>query len=96
MSKKLTVDTNLNCFEEVCTSRERQLLCRWKKPEGSETFGLTESDDIQAYLTTFKQVYDVDKAKWSFKLAPQLSGCAQQEYASMKIRVITISSSDTI
>ena len=47
---------------------------------------LTESDDIEAYLTTFErqmQVYDVDKAKWSFKLAPQLSGRAQQAYVSM-------------
>ena len=47
---------------------------------------LTDSDDIEAYLTTFErqmQVYEIEKERWAFKLAPQLSGRAQQAYASM-------------
>ena len=47
---------------------------------------LTESDDIEIYLTTFErtmQVYEVDPARWAFKLAPQLTGRAQQAYAAL-------------
>ena len=47
---------------------------------------LSESDDIEAYLTTFErqmQAYEVKRERWAFKLAPQLSGKAQQAYASM-------------
>ena len=42
--------------------------------------------DIKAYLTTFErqmQVYKIEKVRWAFKLAPQLSGQAQQAYTSM-------------
>ena len=42
---------------------------------------LTDKDDIEAYLTTFKRlmkVYDIKVDRWSFKLAPQLVGKAQQ------------------
>ena len=34
---------------------------------------LTEEDDIKAYLTTFEclmKAYDIQKERWSFKLAP--------------------------
>ena len=38
------------------------------------------------YLTTFErvmEVYEIEKTRWSFKLAPYLSGKAQQAYASL-------------
>ena len=44
---------------------------------------LTEEDDIEAYLTTFERMmdaYEVPQSRWSFKLAPQLIGRAQQAY----------------
>ena len=47
---------------------------------------LTETDDVEAYLTTFERmmsVYEVDRSRWAFKLAPQLTGKAQQAYAAM-------------
>ena len=47
---------------------------------------LTENDDIEAYLTTFERVmeaYEVNRARWSFKLALQLTGKAQQAYAAL-------------
>ena len=47
---------------------------------------LTEEDDIEAYLTTFErlmQAYEIQRERWVFKLAPQLSGKAQQAYAAM-------------
>ena len=49
---------------------------------------LTESDDVEAYLTTFERMmeaYQVDKAKWAYLLAPQLTGKVQQAYAAMAI-----------
>ena len=47
---------------------------------------LADTDDIEAYLTTFErmmEVYAVEKARWAFLLAPQLTGKAQQAYAAM-------------
>ena len=47
---------------------------------------LSEKNDIEAYLTTFEHLTTacgVTKAKWIFKLAPQLTGKAQQAYAAL-------------
>ena len=47
---------------------------------------LTEEDDIEAYLTTFERMmegYSIDKGKWSYKLAPNLTGRAQQAFAAL-------------
>ena len=47
---------------------------------------LEEGDDIEAFLITFEQTmeaYEVDTARWSFMLAPQLTGRAQQAYAAV-------------
>ena len=48
---------------------------------------LTESDDIKAYWTMFERMmeaYKVPEGRWSFKLAPMLTGRAQQAYAVME------------
>ena len=47
---------------------------------------LSDQDDIEAYLTTFERVmraYEVSEERWAVKLAPQLTGKAQQAYAAM-------------
>ena len=47
---------------------------------------LTDGDDIEAYLTTFERImgtYDIAKECWLFKLAPQLTGKAQQVYTAL-------------
>ena len=47
---------------------------------------LTESDDVEAYLTTFERMMAVHKIKedcWAIKLAPQLTGKALLAYAAM-------------
>ena len=47
---------------------------------------LSEDDDIEAYLTTFERMmvaFGVAKERWVFKVAPQLTGKAQQAYAAM-------------
>ena len=47
---------------------------------------LGESDDIEAYLTTFErlmQVGRIDEGEWVLRLAPQLMGKAQQAHVAM-------------
>ena len=47
---------------------------------------LSETDDIESYLTTFERLmtaYEVEANRWAYKLAPQLTGKAQQAYASL-------------
>ena len=49
---------------------------------------LTESEDIEAFLTTFERmmrVYGVKEDRWAFKLAPQLTERAQQAYAALNV-----------
>ena len=53
---------------------------------------LTEADDIEAYLTTFERLmgaFTVPKERWVFKLAPQLTGKAQQAYAALDMAMTT-------
>ena len=47
----------------------------------------TVQDDIESYLITFERVmraYEVKENRWAVKLAPQLTGKAQQAYAAMR------------
>ena len=67
-----------NLLEAQAPSQQRKETAKLTK--------LTESDNIEAYLTTFERMmaaHEVDKDKWAFKLAPNLSGKAQLAYAAM-------------
>ena len=58
--------------ERVLREEDRDRLKRSK---------LTESEDIEAFVTTFErmmQVYGLKEDRWAFKLVPQLTGRAQQ------------------
>ena len=47
----------------------------------------TETDDIEAYLTTFESTmnaFKVPQEQWVYKLAPQLTGKAQQAFGAME------------
>ena len=47
---------------------------------------LSDSKDVEAYLTTFEcmiSVYVVPEERWVFKLTPQLTGKAQQALAAL-------------
>ena len=51
---------------------------------------LTEQDNIEAYLVTFEQiiimqVYEIPRAQWTYHLAPQLTGKAQQLFAALPL-----------
>ena len=55
-------------------------------PETLRLSKLTDQDDIEAYLLTFErmmQAHHIDPAQWVFRLAPQLTGKAQQAYAAL-------------
>jgi hypothetical protein len=73
-----------------------KLAVEERREEGREAAGrreqdivltkVTEKDDIEAYLTTFERMmraYDIGRERWAFMLAPQLTGKAQQAYASL-------------
>ena len=67
------------------TIQEAQAPSQQRK-ETAKLTKLTESEDIEAYLTTFERMmsaHEVDKEKWAFKLAPNLSGKTQLAYAAM-------------
>eukprot|EP00731_Ephydatia_muelleri_P034136 Em0048g12a len=61
---------------------------RMRPTEGeAKLVKLTEQDDIESYLTTFERImraYEVKDERWAVKIAPQLTGKAQQAYAAMK------------
>ena len=47
---------------------------------------MEEGGDVEVYLTTFEHVmtaYEVPRERWSFTLAPQFIGKAQQVYPAM-------------
>ena len=47
---------------------------------------LTEQDDIESYLVTFERIMDAYKLsteQWTYYLAPQLTGKAQQAFAAI-------------
>ena len=47
---------------------------------------LIDSDDIEGYLLTFERqmaAYEIDKSRWAFILAPQLTGRAQKAYMAL-------------
>ena len=48
---------------------------------------LTKQDDIEAYLTVFERTmcaYKVERSRWSYMLALQLTGRAQKVFAVME------------
>ncbi len=64
--------------EQERAGRAKQMEVRLSK--------LSDSEDIEAYLTTCERmlsVYEVPEDQWVFKLAPQLTGKAQQAYAAL-------------
>ena len=53
---------------------------------GPKLTKLGESDDVEAYLTTFERMmaaYGVNRPQCVYRLAPHLTGKAQQAYAAM-------------
>ena len=47
---------------------------------------LTNGEDIEAFLKTFERLmeaYEVPKEHWAYRLAPQLTGKAQQAYVAV-------------
>ena len=68
---------------------EGALRPRQRAGEAAEQIKLTrlsEADDMEAYLTTFERMMrlgHVDEDLWTLRLAPQLTGKAQQAYAAL-------------
>ena len=85
-----TMREQLNMLRELVTGIQEQgekATLKMERNRDVKVTKLTEEDDIEAYLTTFERlmkVYDIQEERWSFKLAPQLVGKAQQAYAAMQ------------
>ena len=70
---------------EASHTGERQRASAWDC-EDVKIARLTDEDDIESYLTTFERLmeaYTMRPDRWAFKLAPQLTGRAQQAYAAI-------------
>ena len=85
-----TMREQLNMLRELVTGIQEQgekATLKMERNRDVKVTKLTEEDDIEAYLTTFERLmnaYDIQEERWSFKLAPQLVGKAQQAYAAMQ------------
>ena len=77
----------MELLQKLVQDRPKAALVRG--PDETEHMRLTrlsDGDDIEAYLTTFERMmeaYGVSRERWPFKLAPQLTGKAQQAYAAL-------------
>ena len=72
--------------DEIHEQGEATLREQAAKDKDVRVAKLMDADDVEAYLTTFERqmvAYEVPRRRWTFKLAPQLSGKAQQAYAAM-------------
>ena len=71
--------------------RKRELMDMVKDKQASphaeiKLTRLEEKDDVEAYLVMFERTMEalgVDRGQWSYRLAPFLTGKAQQAFACM-------------
>ena len=78
--------TQMEMLQKLISERPAVAPRAPSEGESMKLTKLTESDDIEAYLTTFERMmeaYEVSRAHWTFKLVPQLTGKAQQAYAAL-------------
>ena len=76
----------MRTWMERSTFREDERARRGQNQDQLKLTKLSESEDIESYITTFErmmQVHAEEEARWAFRLAPQLTGKAQQAYAAM-------------
>ena len=75
MMRVMVERTASSAATDTTTHKEKVVLPRF-----------AEGEDIEAFLTTFERlmsIYHIEERRWVAKLAPQLSGRAQQAYAAM-------------
>eukprot|EP00731_Ephydatia_muelleri_P007213 Em0003g1461a len=87
-SEKNQMREQMEMLRRVVEESRRPEEPRMRPTEGeAKLVKLTEQDDIESYLTTFERImhaYEVKDERWAVKIAPQLTGKAQQAYAAMK------------
>ena len=72
----------MQTWVERSISRENERTQRAQNQDQLKLTKLTESEDIESYLVTFKrmmQVHAVEEAVWAFRFAPQLTPTKSQE-----------------
>uniref|UniRef100_A0A1X7VFZ1 Uncharacterized protein n=1 Tax=Amphimedon queenslandica TaxID=400682 RepID=A0A1X7VFZ1_AMPQE len=81
----LQLDILRTIVEEIHDQDEANLSEHEARDKDVKLTNLMDNDDIEAYLTTFERqmtAYEVPSGHWVFKLAPQLSGRAEQAYSA--------------
>ena len=76
--------TQMEVFQRMVSERDEKVAKR--DPDPVKLTRLSDTDDIESYLTTFERVmkaHGIEAARWPYKLAPQLTGKAQQAYAAL-------------
>ena len=76
--KKMKAQVDVMCRLIKSSAKSKSSLVRVAK--------LADTDDIEGYLLTFERqmaAYEVDKSRWPFILAPQLTGKAQKAYMAL-------------
>jgi hypothetical protein len=80
------VCSQMEHLQGLVTGRAASSAPRGSGAEAIKLTRLGEKDDIEAYLTTFQRIMEVNevaKERWPFQLAPQLTGKAQQAYTAL-------------
>ncbi len=79
----------MELFQGLRTGLHKQGEAAERRAEKDRDVKLTklaETDDIEAYLTTFERMmtsYEIPANRWVYMLAPHLTGQAQKAYAAM-------------
>ena len=82
------VDILRRIVESRWVDEERPPATRTTSESEAKLVKLSEQDDVESYLTTFEHImraYEVKEERWAVKLAPQLTGKAQQAYTARKV-----------
>lgn len=85
--------SHMQAWIERSQAIEEERLKRADRREQLTLIKFTESEDIEAYLTTAERMLKASglpEDKWAYKLAPQLTGRAQQAYAALSSDKATV------
>ncbi|XP_064399260.1 uncharacterized protein LOC135345747 [Halichondria panicea] len=87
--REIESQRQMELFQGLLTGIHKQGESAERRAEKDRDVKLTklaETDDIEAYLTTFERMmtsYEIPADRWVYKLAPHLTGQAQKAYAAM-------------
>ena len=85
-SRETAMSKQMELLERMLDDVARRDAKKKTDKDAVDLTRLTDKDDVESYLTTFERMmtaYEIDASRWVFKLAPQLTGKAQEAYAAL-------------